>query len=293
MPIRLRVDHRTRYDYEQPVSLSPHLVRLFPRTEPGRLVQALKFTTNDHASVQYRRDLFDNNFARCFYPDKTQNLFFDFALEIELHEQNAFDFLLDNFAANYPFAYPLGTTARLATYIAPPAGESPQTDPGKLLPLAFWTAPTEPTPTVSLLIDLLDTIHAHIRYELREEGEARPPLETLQLGSGSCRDTGVLLSAVLRELGLAARLASGYLCLFGSEARDRHAEGAMHLWTEVYLPGAGWVGLDPSNGVFCDHRYVTTAVGLTTADVTPTTGSYYSPVVVPAHMTATLNLTAL
>ncbi len=284
MSLRLRVDHHTLYRYDQPVSLSPHLVRLFPRTEPGRLVQSLRFTTNDGASVQYRRDLFDNNFARCFYPDKHQDLSF---------EQNAFDFLLDNFAVDSPFVYPPGTAARLATYLRPPAGESPQTDPGKLLPLAFWSAPTGPKPTVSLLIDLLEAVHANIRYELREEGEARPPRETLQIGSGSCRDTGVLLAALLRELGFPARLASGYLCLFGSEARDRHAEGAMHLWTEVYLPGAGWVGLDPSNGVFCDHRYITTAVGLTTLDVTPTTGSYYSATVVPSQMTATLKLTAL
>ncbi len=292
MPIRLRVDHRTHYDYAQPVSLSPHLVRLFPRTEPGRLVQRLRFATNAGASVQYRRDVFDNNFARCFYPDLHRELFFDFELEIELHEQNAFDFLLDNDAANYPCAYQPGLAARLASYLSPPKGETPQTDAGKLLPLAFWRVPEDARPTVSVLIELLEAVHGSVRYELRDEGEARAPQETLRLGAGSCRDTGVVLAAVLRELGLAARQASGYLCVFGAEARDRHAEGAMHLWTEVYLPGAGWVGLDPSNGVFCDHRYIATAVGLTTADVTPTAGRFFSREPVEARMTASLVLSA-
>ena len=108
----LRIDHRTRYDYEQPVSFSPHFVRLFPRTEPGRLVQKIAFKTNPAASVQYRRDLFDNNFARCFYPEKEKELLFEYALEIELQELNPFEFLLENYAADFPFTYDPVTAAR-------------------------------------------------------------------------------------------------------------------------------------------------------------------------------------
>ncbi len=289
----LRIDHRTRYDYAQPVGYSPHFVRLFPRTEPGRLVQKLRLATNADASVQYRRDLFDNNFARCFYPAKSAELFFDFALEIQLQEQNPFDFLLENHAADYPFTYEPETAARLGPYLTPPASESGQVGGPPLLPLPFWEKPAAPVPTVTLLSSLIEALHTNLRYERRDEGAAHPPAETLRLGGGSCRDYAVLLANVLRELGLAARLASGYLCEFGTATDKRRAEGAMHLWTEVYLPGAGWTGLDATNGILCDHRFITTAVGLTTAEVTPISGRYFSPVVVPANMTATLVLELL
>ncbi len=294
MPLRLHIDHRTRYEYGRPVGLSPHFVRLFARTEPGRLVQKVHFATNPKAVVQYRRDLFDNPFARCYYPEREAELFFDFALEIELQEQNPFDFLLDYDAANYPFKYTPADAARLAPYLTFSESAHFGTDPAaRALPLPFWSAPTDAAPTTALLGGLVDAIHDHIVYERRDEGAARPPGETLRLGCGSCRDTAVLLSAVLRELGLAARLVSGYLCLFGQEARERHVEASMHMWSEVYLPGAGWTGLDASNGVFCDHKYIATAVGLTSAEITPISGRYFSDEVIQSRMTASVQLTAL
>ena len=289
MPIRIRIDHHTRYEYERAVSLSPHLARIFPRTEPGRLVQRLRFETHESADIQYRRDLFDNNFARCYYPDPVADLQFDYAVEMELHEQNPFHFLLDFDAAEYPFSYQPLVAARLAAYLVKPAEEAA----GVLLPLAFWEVPPAGTSTVTMLIGLVEALHEHIAYEVREEGTARPAAETLRLGGGSCRDTAVLLADVLRELGLAARLASGYLCEFTAEARNRRAEGAMHLWTEVFLPGAGWVGLDATNGIFCNQNFITTAVGLSTAEVTPISGRYFSNEAVESKMTATLEMTAL
>ena len=293
MPIRIRIDHLTRYEYERPVSLSPHLVRIFPRTEPGRLVQKLRFQTEESADIQYRRDLFDNPFARCYYPEPIANLCFDYSVELELQEQNAFHFLLDYDAAEYPFAYTPEVAAKLAPCLRPPDEAGASRAAGTLLPLPFWEVPPAGTSTVTLLVRLVDAKHQHLQYEAREEGAARSPAETLQIGGGSCRDIAVLLAAVLRELGLAARLVSGYLCEFGTEARHRRAEGAMHLWTEVYLPGAGWTGLDPTNGIFCNHNFIPVAVGLTTAEVTPISGRYFCNEVVPAKMTAKLELTAL
>ena len=202
-------------------------------------------------------------------PDEFSDLFFNFSAEIELHEQNAFHFLLDFDASEYPFAYHPETAARLAAYIQPPPDESAQTAHANLLPLPFWQKPTESVSTTALLLSLVEAIHGNIRYEQREEGAAHPPAETLRLGHASCRDFAVLLAAILRELGLAARLASGYLCQFDQAAKDRKAEGYMHMWTEVFLPGAGWTGLDASNGVFCNHNFITVAVGLTSAEITP------------------------
>ena len=293
MPIRIRIDHRTRYQYERAVSLSPHLVRMFPRTEPGRLVQKLALRTHESADIQYRRDLYDNPFARCYYPDPVADLRFDYTVELELHEQNAFHFLLDLDAAEFPFTYQPEVAAKLAPYLQPPGKATAPPATGKLLPLPFWEVPPAGTNTVTMLVGLIEAMHKHLVYEVREEGAARAPAETLQIGGGSCRDLGVLLAATLRELGLAARIVSGYLCEFDAEARERRAEGAMHLWTEVYLPGAGWTGLDATNGIFCNQNFIAVAVGLTTAEVTPIIGRYFSNEVVPAKMTATLELTAL
>lgn len=279
---RVRIRHETLYRYDKPVSFSPHFVRLFPRTEPGRLVQAVEFRTNPEASVQYRRDLFDNNFARCFYPERGTDLRFDLALEVELRETNAFDFLLENYASVFPFEYLPDDLARLAPYLSHPAGP--------LLPLAFHPVPAPGGSTVTMLLELLGAMHEHIRYEWRDEGAARSPAETLEIGSGACRDVAVLLAAVVREMGLAARLVSGYLFELETAAADRKADGAMHMWTEVYLPGAGWLGMDATNGVFCNHNFIATAVGLTPAEITPISGRYFANEPVPATMTALLDL---
>lgn len=294
MPLRLRIDHRTRYEYERAVSLSPHFVRLFARTEPGRLVQRLDFTTNASSRPQFRRDRFDNVYARCYYPEPEGTLFFDSTLELEIQEQNPFDFLLDYDAANHPFQYSVEDAFRLAPYLNFSDAVHFGTDPNaRLLPLPFWSAPSGPTPTVPLLSSLIESLHKNLGYERRDEGAAHSPAETLRLGRGACRDTSVLLAAILRELGLAARIVSGYLCEFGQDAAGRRAEGAMHMWTEVYLPGAGWTGLDATNGVFCDHHFIAAAAGLTTAEITPISGRYFSAEPVRSHMTASIELTAL
>ena len=281
-PVKIQVLYQTQYTYAEPVSFSRHLFRLFPKTDRHLAVRRVDFQTNIGASVSYRRDLFDNEIASCFYPDRSAVLGANLRLELQVEAKDAFHFLLESHALTLPFQYAADEQRVLAPYIDGAAG-APE--------LPFWQAPATPQPTVPALVELNRSLSEHLTYERRDEGAARPGAETLRLGRAACRDFAVLLAEVLRGLGLAARLASGYLCEF--EAREKRAEGALHAWTEVYLPGAGWVGLDPTNGVFCNHNHITAAVGLTAADVSPVVGDYFHRSHVESQMNTSLQIVEL
>ena len=279
--MKIEILYHTDYHYEETVSFSPHTFRLFPKVDRFVHVARLKFSTNADADIQYRRDLFDNEIAFCFYPEKGTHLVASLALELHLTERNPFHFLLDRHALDFPFQYKPHEQHVLAPYLAPQSAESAS--------LPFWQP--EKSPTLDAIVGLNEAIHKNIAYERRDEGAAYEPAETLQKGRGACRDFAVLLAETLRANGVAARLASGYLCEFGEA--EKHAEGALHAWTEAYLPGAGWVGLDPTNGTFCNHNHITAAIGLLPEDIAPVSGSYYNKTHVASKMDATLKLTQL
>ena len=277
--MKVRIRYQTHYRYDEPVSFSPHLFRLFPRADTHVTVERFLFETNHAADVQYRRDLFDNIIAKCLYPEKSCDLNARLELDLEVRERNAFHFILASHAVNLPFSYEPEARRVLEPFLQP-------TTDGWDLP--FWRL--EPQPTVSALVGLNSALHDHLGYERREEGAPRSPQETLAAGSGACRDFAVLLAEVLRKIGVAARLASGYLQESGEH--ERTAEGALHAWVEAYLPGAGWVGMDPTNGVFAGHHHIAAAVGLTPEDVAPISGHYYGDRRIPSRMSASLTLTS-
>ena len=276
--VKVGIHYQTQYAYAEPVSFSPHLFRLFPKQDRYVAVRRLAFQTNPDATVNYRRDLFDNEIASCFYPEKSALMQAALQIELELTPRNAFGFLLESHALDLPFRYTAQEVHALAPYL--------QQGPAPTLP--FWQLPATPQPTVETLVSLNTALHEHLTYERRDEGAAYTPEETLRLGRGACRDFAVLLAEVSRGLGLAARLASGYLCEFGSV--EKRAEGSLHAWTEIYLPGAGWVGFDPTNGYLCNHHHITAAVGFTPEDISPILGNYYHPTHVAGSMNASLQI---
>jgi len=276
--MKVRVFYETRYRYEDKVSFSPHVFRLFPKADTDIRVDRFAFETNEGADIQHRRDLFDNIATHCYYPDRFAELWARLEMEVELRERNAFHFLLDSRALEMPFHYQEEELLVLQPFLR-------KREPGVRLP--FWHF--QPGSTIGTLVDLNRAIQDHLRYERRDEGAARLPEETLSAGAGACRDFAVLLAETLRGLGIAARLASGYLLEFGDGART--AEGALHAWTEAYLPGAGWIGMDPTNGVFCNHLHIPAAVGIGPADVTPISGTYYADRHVSSSMSAQLQIT--
>jgi transglutaminase-like putative cysteine protease len=283
--VKLGVRYKTAYHYATPVNFSIHEIRLFPRVDILTRVHRLKFETNAFAKVRFSRDVFDNCVAACSLPGPATELRFQLELDLALEKKNPFDFLLRNEVASMPFSYPADLRRVLAPFR--------QKEAGPPLEIPRWEFPRRGAlrPTVTVLVELNKRLHECVGYERRDEGPALPPVETLRLGRGACRDVALLLAAVLRQHGLAARLTSGYLR--EAEMDSRRAEGSLHAWTEVYLPGAGWVGMDATNGIFANHNFIAAAVGISPADVTPIDGSFYPRQTSAPQMTSRLELVSL
>jgi uncharacterized protein (DUF2126 family)/transglutaminase-like putative cysteine protease len=280
--MRVQIENWMRYTYEKPVSFSPHKIRLYPRTDPTIVTHRLQTLANIPSDVQYRRDLYDNLIANCFFTEPASTLEFRIQLEVELWPRNPFHFLLAPYAAELPFSYNETEARVLAPYREVLPTDEVDSD-------EMWRLDGKRS-TVDALVDLAQTLHSEISYEVREDGEARPPSRTLELRSGACRDTALLAAAILRKMGLAVRLVSGFLCEFHIDVRDRRADSALHAWIEVFLPGGGWVGIDPTNGTFCDHRFIPTAVGVLMSDIASVEGSYFGNERVPSDFQAKLEL---
>ena len=279
--MNLSIQYEAVYQYGTPASFSPHIARIFPRTDLFVRVARTSFSTDPTADVQMRRDLFDNVIAYCFYPEILQELPFRLAVELEMQERNPFHFLLDSGGLTIPCGYSPDERLLLEAFLIP---HFPFEAPGPLAPAAS-------RPTVETLVTMNSWIHKNLAYERRDEGEARSPEETLRRGTGSCRDFSVLFADALRQNGVAARLASGFVWEGDKAEEDRKAESAMHAWVEAYLPGAGWIGMDPTNGAFCDHHFVTTAVGLRPVDISPVGGTYYGHKEIASSLVAKLEIT--
>ncbi len=283
--MKLGIRYETAYRYAEPVDFSQHELRLFPRVDVFTQVQRFKFETNRGAKVRFARDAFDNCVALCSYEEPAAELRFQLELDLTLEKKNPFDFILAEEAACLPFSYPDALHRVLLPFM-----QMNVEDP---LEIPRWERPSmnERRPTVATLVELNERLHECVGYERREEGPAYEPAETLRRARGACRDVAPLLAAVLRQCGLAARLTSGYLR--EAESESLRAEGSLHAWTEVYLPGAGWVGLDATNGIFANHNFITAAVGIVPGDVTPIDGSFTPRQAAAPQMTSRIELVSL
>src|SRR3977135_4128144 len=280
--MKLGLRYQTTYRYEEAVGFSPHDVRLFPRSDHFSRVRRLDFTTLPKGTVRFSRDVFENTVASCFFPERSKELEFRLAVNLDLDEKDPLHFILESGAAELPFEYDPAIAPLLEPYL------ERRTKDRLIVPGWEPLTSRKRQPTVKALVELNKRLHECIGYERREEGAAMSPAETLRRGRGAWRDVTVLLAEILRQMGLAARLTSGYLR--ESDAETRRAEGSLHAWTEVFLPGAGWIGLDSTNGVFCNHNFIGAAVGLTPACITPISGAFYHAKRIPGQMTSKLEL---
>ena len=275
MGIRVALNHKTLYRYAKPVWLSPHVVRLrpAPHCQTPVVSYSLKVEPAEHF-INWQQDPYSNLLARLVFPKKTEQFSVEVDLVADLTVTNPFDFFLDKYAEEYPFEYDAILARELVPYreTLPPSPE---------LQRLICDIRKENVRTVDYLVDVNQQIHRRIKYLIRVEEGIQTPQETLILQSGSCRDSAWLLVQVLRNLGFAARFVSGYLIqlapdvksLDGPSGTDRDATD-LHAWAEVYLPGAGWVGLDPTSGLLAGEGHLPLACSADPANAAAISGQF-------------------
>ena len=273
MSIRVAIRHTTTYTFDRHVSLGPHVVRLKPAAHCRTPIVSytLRVAPERHF-INWQQDPFGNFLARLAFPEKARQLAIDVEVIADLTVINPFDFFLEEYAERWPFEYPELLRKDLAPHLeAEPA--SP------LLQRHLDGIRRDPTPTVDFLVSLNQDLQKRVGYTIRLEAGVQTCEETLDKGMGSCRDTGWLLVQILRHLGLAARFVSGYLVqltpdeksLDGPSGTD-HDFTDLHAWAEVYIPGAGWVGLDPTSGLFAGEGHIPLACTPTPSSAAPIEG---------------------
>lgn len=285
----LRVSHLTRYDYAQEVSLSPHQLYLRPRESPSHRVRQFSFNVSPQARLITTRDPQDNFLVWAHFWDRASALNIRTEFEIETLDANPFDFLLKSSAIKFPFTYDKAELFALTPYLAPPF-DATQTALRNWLDEHLVDAPKETVPYLASLSSLLQST---LNYVRREEGRSQPSARTLELGSGSCRDFAVLMIELCRTLGVAARFVSGYFYSPPDPETGKPSPNEMHAWVEVYLPGAGWKGLDPTHGILCDDSFIPVAHSAQADLVNPVQGSYYASVPVPSKLTTQVSVEKL
>lgn len=274
MGIHVKLRHTTRYQYDRAVSLSPQVVRLrpAPHSRTPVLSYSLDVTPKGHF-INWQQDPQGNWLARLVFPEKVTEFVVDVDLVADMSIVNPFDFFLEESAETFPFAYAPELDHELRPFLL-------TEEAGPLLRAYMDSIPREPTQTTNFLVALNQRLQQDIGYTIRMEPGVQTPEETLAKRTGSCRDSAWLLVQILRRLGLAARFVSGYLIQLVPDVKAidgpvgaAHDFTDLHAWTEVYLPGAGWIGLDPTSGLLTGEGHIPLAASPDPTSAAPITGA--------------------
>ncbi|TBU80669.1 IMP dehydrogenase [Pseudomonas daroniae] len=274
MSIHVALHHITHYRYDRAINLGPQIIRLrpAPHSRTRILSYSLSVEPGDHF-INWQQDPQGNYLARLVFPEKTRELRVEVDLVAEMAVFNPFDFFLEPYAEQIPLTYTAGEQRELAPYLVKLPGEAR---------FAEYLASIDrtPRPSVDFLVALNQRLAADIDYLIRMEPGVQTPEQTLLNASGSCRDSSWLLVQLFRHLGLAARFVSGYLIQLSADVKSLDGPSGtevdftdLHAWCEVYLPGAGWIGLDPTSGLFAGEGHIPLACSPEPSSAAPISGA--------------------
>lgn len=275
--IGMRVRHTTTYRYAEPVRLGPHRLILRPRESRELRLLTHCLTVTPRAQLTWGSDVSGNAVATALFDPAFKSMADQLTIasvaDLELHATPWPVFDIAASAISYPFVYSPADWIDLGPLAVPQ-----HADPGdRLRGWARAFIHGYPTDTLSLLKDLSAGVGQAIRYQVREDEGTQSPLETLELGQGSCRDLAVLFIEAARMLGFGARIASGYSYEPRHEAHSPPAEGTTHAWAEVFVPGAGWISFDPTNRRVGGFNLIPVAVAREIHQVMPVSGTFEGP----------------
>jgi uncharacterized protein (DUF2126 family) len=273
MSILVGLRHTTTYNYDRRIALGPQLVRLrpAPHCRTPIVSYSLQIAPAKYF-INWLQDPFSNYVGRLVFPEKSAVFSVDVDLVADLTAYNPFDFFVESYAEKFPFAYPEALAKQLAPFMETRAW-GPQFDK------YVAAVPRKPLAIIDFMVSLNQRICRDVSYMIRMTPGVQTPEETLVSGSGSCRDSAWLLVQLLRHLGLAARFVSGYLVQLASDQKSLDGPSGpvadftdLHAWTEVYIPGAGWLGLDPTSGLFAAEGHIPLSCTPEPVDSAPITG---------------------
>ena len=283
MAIKIAIQHHTEYRFDRLTSIMPHVVRLRPAPHCRTPIESysLRVQPEQHF-INWQQDPFSNHLARLVFPEQSRKLVFDVEVIADMTVINPFDFFLDEQFEKFPFKYDKQLKKDLSPYLQ-------VTEKGPLLMQWLKQVNRSKTPTINFLVDLNMKVQNSLNYLIRLDPGVQSCEETLTLRQGSCRDYAWLLVQILRHLGLAARFVSGYLVQLTSDIKSLDGPSGpeedftdLHAWTEVYIPGAGWLGLDATSGLFAGEGHIPLACTPDPFSAAPITGAT-SPCEVEFH----------
>ncbi len=273
MAIHVALNHKTQYRYDRDISLGPQIVRLrpAPHCHTPILSYSLRISPQNHF-INWQQDPHANYLARLVFPERTSEFLVEVDLVAEMAVFNPFDFFLEPAVEQYPFSLDAASVRELRPFL--------ETEPaGPLLSAFLAKIPLTKVRTIDFLVSLNQRVRDEIRYVIRMEAGVQTCEQTLELHSGSCRDSAWLLVQVLRNLSLPARFVSGYLIQLTADVKPLEGPAGptadftdLHAWAEVYLPGAGWIGLDPTSGMLAGEGHIPLACTPDASSAAPISG---------------------
>ncbi|MDB5619451.1 transglutaminase family protein [Tardiphaga sp.] len=271
MPL-LTIHHKTEYRYAQPVAFGEHRIMLRPSDGHDlRMLSGKLEITPEPMSLRWIHDVFGNSVAIATFDERARKLTFNATATIDHKPADEFALTPDDKAYFYPFMYSSDELPDLQEYIRPQYGD-PDGE------LACWARdfldPEGPTPTFNILSGMTHGIRQQFKYRKRYEHGTQHPLDTLQTQSGTCRDFALFMIEACRRLGIAARFVSGYLFIHGDRQHGYVGGGSTHAWVQVYLPAAGWIEFDPTNGIVGSRDLIRVAVARDPRQAVPLHGTY-------------------